>query len=98
MDIQIDPENSEKRALAEYANLFKDKRVLEIGCGNGRVTSVYAPFAASVYAIDPDPDDIDEAVKTLPEGLREVVYYETTSIEAFSKDILFDAVLLSWSL
>jgi 2-polyprenyl-3-methyl-5-hydroxy-6-metoxy-1,4-benzoquinol methylase len=98
LNIRIDPENSETHALSLYADKFAGRRVLEVGCGNGRVTQLYAPFATSVYAIDPDPDEIAEAVDDLPEELREVVHFESTSIEAFSRDILFDAVLLSWSL
>jgi 2-polyprenyl-3-methyl-5-hydroxy-6-metoxy-1,4-benzoquinol methylase len=98
MDIRIDPENSETKALSEFANKFTGKRVLEIGCGDGRVTHLFAPFATAVYAIDPDADDIAKAIEKLPVELREKVNFETTSIEAFSNENLFDAVLLSWSL
>lgn len=73
-------------------------RVLEVGCGDGRLTQLYAPFASSVHAIDPDPEDIAEAIEKLPEELRDVVHFESTSIEAFSGENNFDAVLLSWSL
>ncbi len=98
MNIRIDPENSEIQALSQFADRFAGKRVLEVGCGDGRVTKLYAPFAASVHAIDPDPDDIAEAIAALPEELRHVVQYEATSIETYSTEVLYDAVLLSWSL
>lgn len=98
MDIRIDPENSETNALSEYASLFKGKRVLEVGCGDGRVTLLYAPFAAYVHAIEPDPEDIAEAVERFPQELRERVHFEAVSIEKFTKKTRFDAVLMSWSL
>jgi len=41
MVIRTDPENNETRALFDLAD-FKSKRVLEIGCGDGRLTWRYA--------------------------------------------------------
>lgn len=98
MNIRIDPENSESKALNNFAGNFAGKSVLEVGCGDGRVTKLFAPFAASVQAIDPDQEDIAQAVEMLPEELREKVHFEATSIENFSTEDRFDAVLLSWSL
>jgi cyclopropane fatty-acyl-phospholipid synthase-like methyltransferase len=98
MDIRIDPENSESLALSEYADLFTGKRVLEIGCGDGRVTQLIAPHAAFVHAIDPDSDDIAEAEESFPTELRHKVHFEAVGIEAFSSETRFDAALLSWSL
>jgi 2-polyprenyl-3-methyl-5-hydroxy-6-metoxy-1,4-benzoquinol methylase len=98
VNIRIDPEDSESQALSQFASKFAGKRVLEVGCGNGRLTQLFAPFAASVYAIDPDPEDIAEALETLPAELRDVVHFESTSIESFRSETLFDAVLMSWSL
>jgi len=36
---------------------FSGKDVLEIGCGNGRVTWCYADSVASVLAVDPLRDE-----------------------------------------
>jgi cyclopropane fatty-acyl-phospholipid synthase-like methyltransferase len=44
MKIRIDPENNELRALIKIAD-FKEKHVLEIGCGDGRLTWRYAEEA-----------------------------------------------------
>ena len=41
MTIRTDPENNETRALLDMAN-FGGQHVLEIGCGDGRVTWLYA--------------------------------------------------------
>jgi tRNA G46 methylase TrmB len=37
MTVRVDPENNETRALLDLVN-FTNKRVLEIGCGDGRLT------------------------------------------------------------
>ena len=97
-NVRIDPENSEAEALAEFADTFAGKRVLEVGCGDGRVTRLYAPLAAFVHAIDPNQEDIATALENLPPGLHDKVHFEATSIEAYSGETLFEAVLMSWSL
>jgi 2-polyprenyl-3-methyl-5-hydroxy-6-metoxy-1,4-benzoquinol methylase len=98
MNIRIDPEKSESLALFEYADLFTGKRVLEVGCGDGRVTQLIAPQATFVHAIDPDSDDIAEAEQSFPTELRHKVHFEAVGIEAFSSETRFDAALMSWSL
>ncbi len=97
-NVRIDPENSEASALAEFADNFAGKKVLEVGCGDGRVTRLYASQAAFVYAIDPDQDDIASALESLPSELIDKVHFEATSIEAFVPETRFEAVLMSWSL
>ena len=62
---QKDPENNETPALFKIVN-FSGQRVLEIGCGNGRVTWRYAGQAAHVTGIDPDDKQIALARETLP--------------------------------
>ena len=57
---RIDPEGVETRALAQLARV-DGLRVLELGCGNGRLTFRYAAKAASVLAVDPDAERIKEA-------------------------------------
>ena len=41
MRLQKDPEGNEKKYLHQFADL-KEKRVLEVGCGEGRLTWKYA--------------------------------------------------------
>jgi tRNA G46 methylase TrmB len=53
MPILLDPEGLETNALFEQAGSFTGLRVLEVGCGDGRLTCRYAGQAASVVAIDP---------------------------------------------
>ena len=50
--MNIDPEERELSALRAY--LSPESRVVEIGCGDGRLTRRYSRMVASVIAVDPD--------------------------------------------
>ena len=58
MALTEDPEGNEARALSRMVPSFTGLRVLEVGCGDGRVTRHFATDALSVVAIDPDADAI----------------------------------------
>jgi len=76
-----------------------DARVLEIGCGDGRLTFGYAAAARSVLAIDPSEEAIAKARSTLPAGLAETVHFKVGSaLELDQPPASFDAGLLSHSL
>src|SRR5512143_3558463 len=100
MAIRIDPENNETRALFDMAN-FGGQHVLEIGCGDGRVTWRYADKAARVTAIDPSAKQIALAREQLPIQLQDRVEFQDIGFEDFaaaSAPSLFDMVILSYSL
>ena len=100
MTIRIDPENNETHALLAMAS-FNGQHVLEIGCGNGRVTWLYADKAAHVTAIDPSSKQIAQAKQDLPSQLQDYVEFQDISFEDFtaaSASSAFDIVILSWSL
>jgi len=97
---RIDPENNELRALFEYADLA-NKHVLEIGCGDGRLTWRYADRAAHVTAIEPSDKQIALARKNLPDPLKGKIDFQVATLEDFaatSKSSVFDLVILSYSL
>lgn len=95
MNPQKDPEGFEQKILHRLVN-FKDKRVLEIGCGEGRLTWKYAASAKQVVGFDLDHDAlrIARADCTYPHvhfanaGARQIPF----SQEAF------DIAILAWSL
>jgi len=100
MAIQIDPENNETRALFDLAD-FSGQHVLEIGCGDGRLTWRYGDEAARVTGIDPNADRIARARENMPHELRGRVEFHHISFQDFansSKSSVFDSVILSWSL
>lgn len=100
MAIRLDPENSETRALFELAD-FEGKRVLEIGCGDGRLTWRYAGRAAHVTAIDPFAEGIRRAKEGLPPELKDRVEFRHSAFEDFaaaSRPSTYDVAILSWSL
>jgi 2-polyprenyl-3-methyl-5-hydroxy-6-metoxy-1,4-benzoquinol methylase len=95
-----DPQGREVVLLNDLVD-FHGRRVLEIGCGDGRLTFSYAAKAGHVTAIDPEEDDIQIAREDTPPELREVVRFLATSIEDFRpgrEEPAFDLALFGWSL
>jgi len=100
MNIRVDPENNEPRALFQLARI-DGRDVLEVGCGDGRLTWRYAAKAARVIAIDPFEPSILRARKSLPQELLATVEFRHTAFADFAascKHSAFDVVILSWSL
>jgi 2-polyprenyl-3-methyl-5-hydroxy-6-metoxy-1,4-benzoquinol methylase len=100
MPIRIDPEHNETRALFALAD-FDGRRVLEIGCGYGRLTRQYVGRAAYVVAIDPYAPSIARAKAELPRHFHGRVEFHPVRFEDFaaaSPPSAFDIALLSWSL
>jgi len=94
----LDPEGVHLSALRRLGD-FNGRRVLELGCGDGRLTLGIAEDAASVLAFDPDAEAVERARRSLPAELRERVSYRVASgkeieIEPHS----FDLTVFSWSL
>ena len=98
MPVFPDPEDTETNTLHDYAD-FNGKRVLEIGCGDGRLTWRYADHAASVVAIDPKAEDIESALEDCPAELRAKIEFHAARLEDLAIPAeKFDLALLSWSL
>ena len=94
----VDPEGAEVAALRAIGNL-DGARVLEIGCGDGRLTLCYAAAAHSVLAIDPSDEAIAKARGALPADLVERVRFEVGSaLELDQPPASFDVGLFTHSL
>ena len=98
MTIQRDPEEHELTHLLDFAD-FARARVLEIGCGEGRLTWRYAASAERVMGIDVDPKRLSVAYGDCPPDLRSRVAFALAKAEhlPFPHET-FDLALLAWSL
>src|SRR5258705_9669905 len=72
MTYVVDPERRELTALARIAP-WRGRRVIELGCGDGRLTLRLAALGAQVLAIDPDAECIRAARLSLPERFADRV-------------------------
>jgi predicted RNA methylase len=94
----LDPEGVHLAALRRLGD-FRDQRVLELGCGDGRLTIGIAAEAASVLAFDPDAEAVERARRFLPADVCERVAYRVASgTEIEIERGSFDLTVFSWSL
>ncbi len=98
LSFRIDPEGVETRVINTLVD-FDGLRVLEVGCGDGRMTWRYAEKASSVVALDVNETKIEVARRRTPEHLRRKVGFDTTDITRSEfPSSSFDAAVLSYSL
>jgi ubiquinone/menaquinone biosynthesis C-methylase UbiE len=93
-----DPDDNEIRYFNEFMDV-ENRRVLEIGAGDGRLIWRYAGAAAQVIGIDPDADGLQDALQDCPPELRSRVAFAVAQAEAipFARQ-RFDRAVLAWSL
>lgn len=79
--------------------LVRRKRVIDVGCGDGRMALGCAPYASAVVGIDPDPDAIRSArARAQDLGITNAKFKVGVAQELPFSDKWFDVVMLSWSL
>ena len=74
----IDPDGAHLAALRRLSD-FRGQRVVELGCGDGRLTLGIAADTASVLAFDPDAEAVELARRSLPIELAQRVTYQVAS-------------------
>jgi ubiquinone/menaquinone biosynthesis C-methylase UbiE len=95
---RTEPKGIELQTIYKYVD-FKDKNILEVGCGNGRLTYQFADIAKKIVAIDPNEEKINQAKKDLSEALSAKLEFHIKSAEnlSFINDT-FDIAIFSYSL
>lgn len=89
---------AETDAIAEVVDL-RGKRVLDVGCGTGRLTEFAAARAKKVLAFDPDAERIPEARNRLAPTARPRVMFRVCGAEELDvRRRRFDIALCGWSL
>ncbi|HYL07107.1 MAG TPA: methyltransferase domain-containing protein [Candidatus Udaeobacter sp.] len=87
--------------LAEWGGpqLVRGRRVLDLGCGDGRLALGIAEYAAEVEAIDPDPEAIAAAkANARKAGVRNIRFTTGAAQRLPHPDATLDVVILSWTL
>ncbi|HLF68039.1 MAG TPA: class I SAM-dependent methyltransferase [Gaiellaceae bacterium] len=94
----VDGEGAHLAAITRAAD-FRDRRVLEIGGGDGRLTWGFAPSSRSVLVTDPDAESIAAARESCPAELQVKVRFKVASAAEIELDReTIDLVFFSWSL
>lgn len=99
MALVVDPAGTEIRAL-EKAATWKGKHILDIGCGDGRLTLRLAALGPRhIEAIEADGARLRLAQGNLPRGYRRRIRYHVGQAESLKyRRNQFDIVIFSWSL
>ena len=96
--IEIDPEGNEVRELFAAANLA-DTTVLEVGCGDGRLTFKYAGTPRRVVGIEPGALPLLAGQSNCPNAFRPHVHFaQATAMTLPFRNDTFDVVLFAKSL
>lgn len=91
--LEQDANQTTLRMLSTHG-AFDDAAVLEIGCGNGRVTSMYAHRPCLAVAVEPDAPTVANAARTLPAAR----FACASGMDLPFVDQLFDTVVFTLSL
>ena len=97
MTLQKDPEKREARYLRRAVDVA-GKSILEVGCGDGRLTWQYAREASQVACMDLDPDRLRLALIDRPSDPDErVTFCHADSVHLPYPGDQFDVAILAWS-
>ena len=98
MPLVVDPDGVELPTIRELVGLA-GLEIVEIGCGDGRMTFGCAEEAASVLAFDADEELVQRARAATPRALRDRIRFEVAdAAEIDLPPAEFDLALFSWSL
>ena len=89
-------DKSPEQTVEEICNVVRldGKIILEVGCGDGRLTDLLAKHASEIYAIDPNADSVAIARQAVPTADIRIGSGEALPFE----EVQFDLVLFTLSL
>jgi 2-polyprenyl-3-methyl-5-hydroxy-6-metoxy-1,4-benzoquinol methylase len=96
MAITHDPEGHEIAALEALVPILDGAEIVEIGCGDGRLTRRYSRRTRSVIALDPDEAAIARFRAGPPDARVDIRAIGIDRLELAHGSV--DIVLLSWAL
>lgn len=98
MAVCVDPEGVETGLIHQLV-AFRGRRVLELGCGDGRLTWRYARQAGWVVAVDAEEEEVRRARAAIPEVLARKVSLLVGEIGRLGfRGRSFDVAVFSYSL
>jgi ubiquinone/menaquinone biosynthesis C-methylase UbiE len=98
MDPIRDPEGVEIEYLNKTGAIC-DRKVIEIGSGDGRLTWRYANSAAAAVGVDPDFEQVAATVTKRPETVQTPLLFTQAEAGALPfPDETFESAILAWSL
>ena len=98
MPLVVDPDGVEIATIRELVEL-DGRRVVDVGCGDGRISFELARHGADVLGVDPDEESVAQARGDTPADLRKRVRFEVAdAAQAELPKGEFDLAVFSWSL
>jgi trans-aconitate 2-methyltransferase len=90
------PQETWAREIIARADLRPGERVLDAGCGGGRVTSLLLEQGAEVVAVDGDAAMVAKARETLPDSVP-VLHQDLLDLEVDAPvDVVFSCAVFHW--
>lgn len=98
MTFVLDVEGAHLESLHRVADLCA-RRVLEVGCGDGRLTKGFAADAASVFAFDNNASLVAAASRLLQPEIQQgrVRLAVASAVDVELPSAAFDVGVFSWS-
>ena len=91
-----DPQEAWAREIIARSGIERGDRVLDAGCGGGRVTRLLLDLTDDVIAVDSDPAMVEQARATLPDSVP-VLHQDLLDLDLGAPvDVAFSCAVFHW--